>query len=62
MSIIPIVLHYPLTYSLLWLDQKRRLIKGLYISSVHDLSYTVCPGSSDPPENICNIFASENKV
>ena len=23
---------------------------------------TVCPGSSDPPENILNIFASENEV
>ena len=22
-------------------------------------SYTVCPGSSDPPEKIFNIFASE---
>ena len=22
--------------------------------------YTVCPGSSDPPENYFNIFASEN--
>ena len=21
---------------------------------------TVCPGGSDPPEKICNIFASEN--
>ena len=24
--------------------------------------YTVCPGSSDPPEKILNIFASENEV
>ena len=23
---------------------------------------TVCPGSSDPPEKILNIFASENEV
>mgnify|MGYP006975838388 CR=1 FL=1 len=23
---------------------------------------TVCPGSSDPPEKIFNIFASENEV
>ena len=23
---------------------------------------TVCPGSNDPPENISNIFASENEV
>ena len=23
---------------------------------------TVCPGSSDPPEKIINIFASENEV
>ena len=26
------------------------------------LPYTVCPGSSDPPEKILNIFASENEV
>ena len=25
-------------------------------------TYTVCPGSSDPPEKILNIFASENEV
>ena len=25
-------------------------------------SPTVCPGSSDPPEKIFNIFASENEV
>ena len=24
--------------------------------------YTVCPGGSDPPEKILNIFASENEV
>ena len=24
--------------------------------------YTLCPGSSDPPEKIFNIFASENEV
>ena len=24
--------------------------------------YTVCPGRSDPPEKISNIFASENEV
>ena len=24
--------------------------------------HTVCPGSSDPPEKILNIFASENEV
>ena len=23
---------------------------------------TVCPGSSDPPEKIFNIFAAENEV
>ena len=27
-----------------------------------DKSYTVCPGSSDPPEKIFNIFESENEV
>ena len=25
-------------------------------------SNTVCPGSSDPPEKIFNIFASDNEV
>ena len=25
-------------------------------------SATVCPGSSDPPEKIFNMFASENEV
>ena len=24
--------------------------------------HTVCPGSSDPPEKILNIFVSENEV
>ena len=23
---------------------------------------TVCPGSSDPPEKILNVYASENEV
>ena len=27
-----------------------------------EIKYTVCPGSSDPPEKILNIFASENEV
>ena len=31
----------------------------LYVS--YNLT-TVCPGSSDPPEKIFNIFASENEV
>ena len=26
------------------------------------LESTVCPGSSDPPEKIFNIFASENEA
>ena len=26
------------------------------------IAVTVCPGSSDPPEKIFNIFASENEV
>ena len=26
------------------------------------ISFTVCPGSSDPPEKILNISASENEV
>ena len=28
----------------------------------HVFQLTVCPGSSDPPENILDIFASENEV
>ena len=32
------------------------------LHSTHLLVYTVCPGSSDPPENILHIFASENEV
>ena len=31
-------------------------------SKIDEFSYTVCPGSSDPPEKILNIFASENEV
>ena len=34
--------------------------------TIANMSYkckaTVCPGSSDPPEKILNIFASENEV
>ena len=30
----------------------------IYSPSLH----TVCPGSSDPPEKIFNIFSSENEV
>ena len=30
--------------------------------STGKLQATVCPGSSDPPEKVINIFASENKV
>ena len=26
------------------------------------INTTVCPGSSDPPEKILNMFASENEV
>ena len=29
---------------------------------ISSLPYTVCPESSDPPEKIFNIFASENEV
>ena len=28
----------------------------------NQMFHTVCPGSSDPPEKIFNIFASENEV
>ena len=31
-------------------------------SEISYLKCTVCPGSSDPPEKIFNIFASENEV
>ena len=33
-----------------------------YISELPSDIRTVCPGSSDPPEKIFNIFASENEV
>ena len=29
---------------------------------IYKILNTVCPGSSDPPEKIFNIFASENEV
>ena len=31
-------------------------------STLNALSLTVCPGSSDPPEKLYNIFASKNEV
>ena len=31
-------------------------------SACYSRTDTVCPGSSDPPEKIFNIFASENEV
>ena len=40
----------------------------LFVKIVVKLTYfvrsnhTVCPGSSDPPEKILNMFASENEV
>ena len=34
---------------------------NLHRYSVRSTSVTVCPGSSDPPEKIFNIFASENE-
>ena len=40
-------------------------ISALYLSYIVPCSppeATVCPGSSDPPEKIFNIFASENEV
>ena len=33
-----------------------------YIDTPCGLRSTVCPGSSDPPEKIFNLFASENEV
>ena len=40
-----------------------RLVE-INLSDVKDQIYifTVCPGSSDPPEKILNIFTSENEV
>ena len=42
------------------------LMEKLHISLteryIYMYIYTVCPGSSDPPEKIFNIFASENEV
>ena len=38
------------------------LTQFLAIPTVLRLDGTVCPGSSDPPEMIFNIFASENEV
>ena len=32
---------------------------GNYLDPQLYFSLTVCPGSSDPPENVFNIFASE---
>ena len=32
------------------------------VAWVNFITYTVCPENSDPPENIFNIFASENEV
>ena len=34
----------------------------VHMSHLFHLCCTVCPGSSDPPEKILNIFASENEV
>ena len=33
-----------------------------WVTTSWTVSYTVCPGSSDPPEKILNIYASENEV
>ena len=35
--------------------------KNIYYYLLKNID-TVCPGSSDPPEKICNVFASENEV
>ena len=45
------------------------IMLGVFKKTIAEMSekscpilYTVCPGSSDPPEKILNIFASENEV
>ena len=38
------------------------MLQKFYICALHIEHCTVCPGSSDPPEKIFNIFASENEV
>ena len=38
------------------------MIKRSKENTPHREKSTVCPGSSDPPEKIFNIFASENEV
>ena len=40
--------------------KKYRCVKSRYIEP--PTIYTVCPESSEPPEKIFNIFASENDV
>ena len=34
----------------------------IFLKILYAQACTVCPGSSDPPEKIFNIFASENEV
>ena len=46
---------FKLVYSLCFVENNCTTYQGEYL-------YTVCPGSSDPPEKIFNIFASENDV
>ena len=41
---------------------REELQHTLQISKGKNAKYTVYPGSSDPPEKILNIFASENEV
>jgi len=43
---------------------KARIYRGFLFSGSHifTIKLTVCPGSSDPPQKILNIFASENEV
>ena len=45
-------------------QQKFYFFKGMkqYLRGKSWPEPTVCPGSSDPPEKILNIFASENEV
>ena len=40
---------------------ERGLIVKLFLVDIRKL-YKVCPGSSEPPEKILNILASENEV
>ena len=54
-------------FQLLWSRIEMNFMKpstpnGMLYETALGQLYTVCPGSSDPPEKIYDIFASENEV